>query len=331
MSRRWSGIILLLVLLTVASVLALGVGSTGHGPRRILALIGGGGTPEELDALHLVRLPRLLVAIGCGAALAVAGSLLQAITRNPLADSGILGINAGAGLAMILLLASYPDRKAAPPALLPLAAGAGALATAMLVQALSWRRGASSPIRLLLVGVAIGASASALMLMVSLSLNPSLLRFVIAWQAGTLSGRDLGAAAIVLPVAIAGLGLAWLMARRLDVLALGDEAAIGLGVPVSAVQGQAVLLAAGLAATAVAFAGNLGFVGLVAPHLARLLAGPRLRLALPAAALAGAVLTVLADALARTVVAPVELPTGVVVALVGVPALLVLLIRWSRP
>lgn len=324
-------LIVLAALLVLAVLLALGVGSTTHSPLRVLALFTGQGTAQEIDALWQVRLPRVLCAIGCGVALAVAGTLLQALTRNPLADSGILGINAGAGLGMILLVASYPSRNAAPMWLLPLAAAAGGLITAALVQALAWRGGLLPPIRLLLVGVAVGATASAAMLVVALGIDGSLLRFVVAWQAGTLSGRDLGNAALILPLAGAGVIAALGFARRLDVLALGDETATGLGMPVGATQAMIVAIAAILAAGAVAVAGNLGFVGLIAPHLGRVLVGPQTHRLVPTAALIGAGLVVLADVAARTVAAPIELPTGIVVALIGAPFLLVILARWSRP
>lgn len=317
--------------LVAAVLIALGVGSTTHSPLRVLALLTGAGTAQELDALWQVRLPRVLCAIGCGAALAVAGTLLQALTRNPLADSGILGINAGAGLGMVLLVATYPARNAAPVWMLPLAASAGGLLTAALVQALAWRGGLLPPVRLLLVGVAIGATAYAAMLVVALGIDGSLLRFVVAWQAGTLSGRDLNAAALVVPLAVGGVLAALVLARRLDVLALGDEAATGLGVPVGTTQALVVALASVLAAGAVAVAGNLGFVGLMAPHLGRVLVGPSAHRLVPTSALIGAALVVLADVVARTVAAPIELPTGIVVALIGAPFLLVILARWSRP
>lgn len=332
MNRRLSPVLIgLVVALALAVLLALGIGSTTHSPWRVLALVAGQGTTQELDALWQVRLPRVLCAIGCGAALAIAGLLLQALTRNPLADSGILGINGGAGLGMILLVVTYPSRTAAPVWLLPLAAAGGGLATALLVQALAWRGGLLPPVRLLLVGVAISATAGAMMLVVALALDHSLLRFVVAWQAGTLAGRDLTNAALVLPLAGAGIIAALLLARRLDVLALGDEAATGLGVPVGATQALVVTVAALLAAGAVAVAGNLGFVGLMAPHLGRVLVGPQTARLVPVTALTGAGLVVLADAGARTVAAPIEIPTGIVVALIGAPFLLVVLARWSRP
>ena len=327
--NRWFPV--LLAGLAIAVLLALGVGSTTHGPSQVLALLTGGGNAQELDALWQVRLPRVLVGIGAGAALAVAGMLLQTVLRNPLADSGLLGINAGGGLAMVALLATYPARSAAPPWLLPVAAAGGALATATLVLALAWRAGGVAPLRLLLVGLAVAASAGAAMLALSLAVDPALLRFVVAWQAGTLSGRDLDAALLVLPAAGGGGLLTWLLAPRFDLLALDDETAISLGLRPDRLRMLAVVIAALLAAAVVSVAGALGFIGLLAPGIARALVGHGLRRQIPAALLAGATIVVAADAAARTIVAPIELPTGILVAVVGGPVLLITLIRRSRP
>lgn len=329
--RSVAAFAILATALAGAVVAGLCLGSSGRSPARILALLVGDGTPFEIDALLHVRLPRVLVGAGAGAALAVAGALLQCVTRNPLADSGLLGINAGGGLAMVALLTAYPERGAVPPGLVPVAAAGGGLAAAAAVLALSWRRGGIAPIRLLLVGIAVSATAGAGMLALSLGLDTDLLRFVVAWQAGTLSGRDAAAAWLALPVAGAGLAAAWVLAPRLDLLRLGDDAAAGLGGRVDAMRSLAVAIAAVLAAAAVTVAGSLGFVGLIAPAIARTLLGGGLRRLAPAAALAGAAVVVAADAAARTVATPIELPTGILVALLGGPLLLVTLVTWSRP
>lgn len=324
---RWlalTGILIAVVLL------ALSIGSTNHDPTRIFALLAGDGSATEVDAILGVRLPRVLVGLGAGIALAVAGTLLQCVTRNPLADSGLLGINAGGGLAVVAVLATYPERSAAPAWLLPVAAACGGLCAAMLVISLSWRAGVLAPFRLLLVGLAIAATAGAIMLSISLGLDGNLLRYVIAWQAGTFSGRDFSAVAIVLPSAVIGGIVAWILAPWLDLLALGDDAATGLGLRTEFTRTMAVILAALLASSSVTVSGSLSFIGLLAPALARAVVGSGMRSQVPAAALIGAAIVILADALARTVAAPIELPTGILIGLVGGPALLITLIRWSR-
>jgi iron complex transport system permease protein len=328
--RRLGGVVVIASGLFLAILLALGCGSTTHDPLRVVALLLGQGTGQELDALYGVRLPRVLVGIGAGASLALAGLLLQAATRNPLADSGLLGIQAGSGLALAALLASYPSRGMAPPWLLPLAATGGGLAVAALVLALAWRPGGVPPLRLVLVGIAIAACASAATLTLTLAVDPAQLRFFVAWQAGTLSGRDMSAAAQILPVALLGAVAAWLAAPRLELLALDDETAIGLGLAPDRARSATVAAAAVLTAAVVPVAGALGFVGLLAPALARAVVGPGLRWQVPAVAIGGAAIVVAADAVARVVAAPIELPTGLLVALVGGPMLLIAMCRWSR-
>lgn len=331
-AARWPIVLLACsVALLVVFLLALGIGVTTKSPWDVVALLCGGGNDLARDALWQVRLPRVLVAGCCGVALAIAGAILQTLTRNPLADSGVLGINAGAGVAMVALLATFPSYRIAPAWLLPVAATCGGVFSAVLVQALSWQAGRLPGIRLLLIGIAVGATAGAIMLVIAVQVDASLLRFVVAWQAGTMSGRTMGDVALIAPVAVIGFVASLAMHRHLDVLQLGDDVAVGVGARVGHLQGLLVMLAAVLAATTVTVAGNLGFVGLIAPHIARLLVGSAARHVIPVTAIVGAIIVITADTAARILVQPVQLPTGVLVAVLGAPVLLITLARWSRP
>jgi iron complex transport system permease protein len=268
-----------------------------------------------------LRLPRVLVGLMAGAALGVSGLLLQALSRNPLASPGLVGINAGASAAAVATLLAFP---AMPAAAYPAAALAGGLGVAGAVFALSWDRG-PSPTRFLLVGVGAAACCAALTSLLLTRAAPDDAQAALGWLVGSLHGRSWPQAAALGPWLAALLPLAALQARALDAAALGHDVAAGLGVATARLTALSLLASAGLAAAAVATVGALGFVGLVAPHLARALVGPRHAFLLPVTALAGAALVLAADMAGRLAFAPVQLPAGVVTALVGVPYFLWLL------
>src|SRR5439155_10021426 len=278
------------------------------------------------DIVRSLRLPRAVLALLVGGALGLAGASLQALVRNPLADPFLLGLSGGASLGAVLAIALHVTG----PWALPLAAFVGALAAMALVYRLGLVGGAElDPRVLILAGVAVGAFASALTTaIVSLS-EAAQLRNAFLWLWGGLSGASWEALLIVclyVPVPLVTLFAA---ARPLDLLALGEEPARYLGADVTAVKRRVYIAASLLTAAAVAVSGVIGFVGLVVPHIARLTWGHRHRALLPAAFIGGGALLVLADTLARTVVAPRELPVGVVTALVGVPVFALLLRRWT--
>lgn len=279
---------------------------------------------ELPPAVRDVRLPRVACGAAVGAALAVAGAVLQTALRNPLADAGIVGVTAGAGLAALVGILFLP----ALPALVPPLAFFGGLAAVSLVIGLGFRHGGlrTGPLRLVLSGVAVqavGFAGVALLSFLYADRAPSFTAFLV----GSLNGRGWHEAQLVAVPALVGLGAAALVARPLDVLLLDDASAGGLGVAVRRARFLAAALAAWLAAAAVSVAGLVGFVGLVVPNGLRLLVGPRHRALLPASALGGAALVLLADAAARTLVAPVELPVGALLALIGGPYFLFVLWR----
>jgi iron complex transport system permease protein len=326
--RIWA---VLALLAGAALLLALGTGSALVSPWQVPQLLFTPDGSAAAEVLHTLRLPRALSAFAVGGLLALAGALMQVLLRNPLADPYILGISGGAAAGALAAMAA-----GMAAVLVQLGAFAGALLTIVLVFAIAHRdlsRVAApgtqdTAPRLLLTGVMLAAGWTALVTLM-LSLAPEArLRGMLFWLAGDLSGA--GSPAWPLLVLAGLLALAWPLARDLNVLLRGPLAAASLGVRVLPLRRGLYALASAAAAVAVTTAGSVGFIGLVVPHALRLLIGNDQRVLLPACVLAGGSLLVLADTVARTVLAPVQLPVGVIMALLGVPTFLVLLLRGDR-
>ena len=303
---------------------ALATGSVAIPAERLLAVITGDGTPLDRALVLELRLPRALAAFAVGGLLALAGALMQVLLRNPLADPYILGISGGAACAalgaMLLGLGG---------AWVSGSAFAGALLAMTLVFALGRGKGDWSPTRLLLTGVVIAAGWGAVISFLLATSPDRRLPGMLFWLmgdlgAGTAAGPGLGWAVLV-----AGLAIGLLLAGQLNVLAHGDLAARSLGVELGRLRGAIYLVASLLTASAVTLAGTIGFVGLVTPHMLRLVGLTDHRRLLPACVLLGGALLLLADTAARTMLAPRQLPTGVVTALIGVPLFLYLLRRGN--
>lgn len=309
----------------MVGIAGLGVGDVHVPPRQVVAALVGDADPLA-DGVVGMRLPRILVAALAGAALAVAGAVLQAVTRNPLADPLLLGVSGGASVGALGLLLLVPG---APVALVPLAAFGGAAAVLAVVVALAWR-GGLAPDRLALVGVGAAAFTAAV---VDLLVVRSGLRFAqaLVWLSGSTYARDLGDLRLLTPWLLVVVPLLWLFGRHVDLLGIGDDTARGLGLRVDAVRLGGLVGGCLLAASAVAAVGVVGFVGLLAPHLARPLSGPMHRRLVPVAAALGAVLVMGADLVGRTVLAPKEIPAGLVVSLLGAPFFVWLLWRTRSP
>jgi iron complex transport system permease protein len=293
----------------------------------VAAVLGGGGTAVERDIFLSLRLPRVLAGALVGAALAVCGTVFQALLRNPLAEPYLLGISGGGSFGAVLAIVFFGAGAAAPVWARTAAALAGCLLALAAVYTVAARGGALRPSTLLLAGVVANSFFLAGLACAQYAAAPTEAQAILRWVMGGLStgGRgELWALAVVAP-----LGTLYLFsrARELDLLAFGEETARHLGVPVEAVRRRAFLVASLLTAACVAVSGPIGFVGLFVPHAARFLVGTDHRLLLPAAFLAGAAFLPLADALARTALAPREVPVGIVTALVGAPAFVVLLVR----
>jgi iron complex transport system permease protein len=309
----------------VLSIAALCIGPTSLlDLPRLIELVRSGPASPELERAHLVlwelRLPRVLLAAAAGVNLALGGLLLQAIFRNPLAEPYLLGLSSGGALGAVLALAAGASVVTWP-------ALAGALLVAGVVLLLCQRRVAADLPSLLLVGVALGALAQAFTTAVILRFDPGALRSILFWLMGSFAGRGWNEVWMLLPAAMIGLLLVLLLHRPLDLIALGGESAHHLGVRVRLLQTGGIALAAVLAALTVAACGTIGFVGLMAPHMARRLAGAPHAASVPATALIGAMLTVGADLAARTMLAGTELPVGVITGAFGCVFFLALLTR----
>ena len=330
-------------LLTLATLMgAAASGAYAIAPGRLWQLLlqaFATPSPATPGADHLVfwtlRAPRLLLAVCTGAALGLAGALLQGIFRNPLADPGLVGVSSGAALAAAAAIVMGEAWWPGLPRLLGswtlvVSAFGGALLVTVMVYALAQVRGSTRLTVMLLAGVGINALAGALLGWVSQVATDAQLRALQFWLLGSLGGARWSAVALVGSVTLLALLGALRLARPLDALALGEAQAHAMGVSVERVKRQAVLCVALAVGAVTAVAGIVGFVGLVAPHGVRLLAGPGHRGVLPGSALLGAALVLAADAFARTVAAPAELPLGVLTAAIGAPFFLLLLVR-GRP
>lgn len=288
-------------------------------PEILAALSGERGTHAQI--LMNIRLPRTIVALLVGVNLSLSGAVLQAVMKNPLADPHIIGISSGAGLTGILVLLLLPEYGG----LVTPAAFVGAMGAAVLIYLLAWKNGIR-PVRIILAGVAVsaflGAGISALMILYSDRVHSALM-----WMVGGLSARSWPHVVMLWPYAFAGAFLAFLGARQLNILQLGDEVAKGLGLHVERTRILMTAVAALLAASAVSVVGLLGFVGLIVPHAARLLLGNDYSYLLPGAALLGAAVLTASDTVARLAFAPVELPVGILMAVLGAPFFLFLLRR----
>jgi iron complex transport system permease protein len=319
------GLPLCAALLGLTMMSSIAFGAADIAPADVwAALVAFDPTSTEHLIIQTLRIPRAAVAALVGASLAVAGALMQGLTRNPLADPGILGINTGAALGVV---AAVFFLKIGSLYLYALFAFLGAALTAIAVYALgSLGRGGPTPLKLTIAGAALTALLSSFTTGV-LILNQRTLEEVRFWLAGSVAGRDLNLLMQVAPYLLVGLLLAMALGRQITTISLGDDIAKGLGQRTGWVKGLSAVATVLLAGGAVAVAGPIGFVGLVIPHVVRFLVGQDYRWILPYAALLGAAFLVFSDVIARLVLRPTELPVGVMTALIGGP-LFVYLVRW---
>ena len=309
--------------LVAGLALSISVGAVSINLGEIVTAILGDSERVPRQIVWNLRVPRALVGGLVGMNLAVAGVLLQGIMRNPLAAPTIVGVTAGAGLAATAVLILVPGL----PTFLPLAAFCGAMAASTVVYILSWQPGTgTSPVRMVLAGVAVtsmlGAFTTGLMTLFSDRVQP-----VVLWMAGNLVGRSWNHLELIWVYSVVGLIGALLLVRQLNVMQLGDEPAQALGVRTERIRFVAIALASLLAASAVSVAGLVGFVGLMVPHVMRLLGGYNHAYLVVASAVGGAALLIWADLGARMVLAPLEMPVGIVTALIGGPFFVFLLYK----
>lgn len=334
--RRLSGPTLSLAmtgLLLAASMLSLTSGAAGLGPGDLLAALWGEGlSPRDKVVLFDIRLPRLALGMTVGAALAVSGVLLQGLFRNPLADPGIVGVSAGAGLGAVLAIVLGGLLPAAlttafGPALVPLAAGLGGWGTTILLYRIATSGRRTDVALMLLAGIALAALAGAGTGVLTYLADDRQLRDLTFWSMGSLAGATWTSLAAALPLVALALLVAPRLAPGLNALALGEAQAAHMGTDVQVLKRLTILSAAAATGAAVAVSGGIGFIGIVVPHLLRQVQGPDHRQLVPNAALLGAALLVLADLVSRSIVAPAELPIGILTALIGAPVFLWMLLQ----
>jgi iron complex transport system permease protein len=324
----------LAALLLVTSVSSLTFGAAGTSVWSALGDLMAGRELSQLDRIILfdIRLPRLCLGILVGAALAVSGAVMQGLFRNPLADPGIVGVSAGAGLAAItaIVLGSLLPvslRDTLGNGLVPVAAFFGGWGSTLILYRTATRGGQTSVATMLLAGIALGALAGALSGILVYMADDNQLRDLTFWGMGSLAGATWTKVLAALPVIALALCSAPFLARGLNGLALGEAAAGHIGIPVQQVKNIAIMAVAGATGAAVAVSGGIGFIGIVVPHLLRLATGPDHHPLLPNAALLGATLLLAADMIARVVIAPAELPIGIVTAVLGAPVFLWILLK----
>ncbi|GAA3812796.1 FecCD family ABC transporter permease [Streptomyces chiangmaiensis] len=323
--RPWILVGSLLALAVVCTLVSLTIGATRIPFSDVLTALSGQRTTDGAEVVLDFQLPRVLLCWVVGIGLAVSGGVMQGVVRNPLAAPDIIGVTKGAGFAGMLLVLTLPG---ASVALVPPAAFAGGVVGAGLVYLFAYRRGVS-PVRLALVGIAVSATFEAgiryLLVKYPLDVNASLI-----WLTGSLFGRSMDTVWMALPWIAVLVPAVLVMARRLDVLGLGDDLATGLGEPVERTRRNLLLLGVALASVCVAVAGTITFVGLIAPHIARRLVGGRHVVLLSAAAMIGVLLMLLADTVGRGIAPPLEIPAGVVTAVIGGPYFLYLLVKLGK-
>jgi iron complex transport system permease protein len=318
---------ILALALLAALLLAVAVGAVPVSPRQVVEALSGRGDGITRVIVLDLRLPRAVAAILIGAGLAVAGTVFQALLRNPLAEPYILGVSGGAAVAAVAVIGFA---GAIAGWAVPLAAFVGGVGAILLVFRIAASVGRALDTRvLLLAGVVVGAFFNAVIMLLLTLADVETFRSAIFWMMGSLASATWPTVGLLAASTLPALVLLLALARPLNLMAVGEETALYLGTPVERVKRIAYVVASLLVAAGVAAAGVIGFVGLIVPHALRLVWGGDHRFLLPGSALAGAGFLLLADTAARTIAAPVELPVGVVTALVGVPVFVVLLTRRS--
>jgi ABC-type Fe3+-siderophore transport system, permease component len=311
--------LILITLLVIFSLIAVAVGSARYSLKEIWDAFFNDGPRTIRVVILSLRLPRVILALLIGSCLSAAGALLQAVMKNPLADPGTIGVSAGAGTAAITILLLFPSLTMS----VPLFAFLGAGITCLLIYTLAWKEGVD-PVRIILSGVAVNSVLGSYNAMLQL-MNSNNLEGVLAFMSGSLAGRSWSHVRIMAAYAIIGLLLSFLCMKHANALQLGDEMAKNLGVRVNLSRICLSAVSAFLAAATVSVVGMIGFVGLVVPHIARMLVGSDYKIMLPTSMLLGAVTLVLADTIGRTIIPGMEIPVGIIMGVAGGPFFLYML------
>lgn len=319
------------MILGLVFLLSLSWGSYNFTFTEIINTFLGNGNKIQETVLYNLRLPRISVAILVGFGLSTAGCILQSITKNELAEPGIIGINAGAALAVVILISSgganyYEQIGNLTLLIMPAVAIIGAFASAALIYFLSYKKGVS-PIRLILVGIGVNAGINAFITLYQLNMSKGDYNQALTWISGSLWGSSWKFFVLILPIIILFVFLTIYRSKILDVMDLGDDIATGLGVKVESNRRIFLFFAVALSAASTAVAGNIAFLGLLGPHIARKLVGPVHRRLIPVAGIISSIIIIFADAISRNLFSPIEIPVGITISIVGVPYFIYLMLK----
>lgn len=308
------------ILLLIFIVISIGMGSVYISPLETIQTIFTRSEEMATTIIWDLRIPRVAVAAIVGVNLALSGALLQAVMRNPLADPGLTGVSSGASVTVLAIMLVFPNFTS----FVPIAAMIGGTIAVAIVYALAWKKNTISPVRIILAGVAVNAIFGGITGLLSI-LYSDRLPAALQWMNGSLGGKGMGDVAVLLPYSMIGWVLALFCIRSANLLSLGEKVASNLGENTNRIRILLSSVAVYLAAVSVSIVGLLGFVGLVVPHMARLIVGTNYRFVIPMSMVLGAVVLVIADTIGRTLFAPLDLPAGIIMAMVGGPYFLYLM------
>lgn len=322
---------ILFVLLISIFIISFNIGTFAIGPLDVIKTLFGQGNKKQELVLFTMRLPRIIIALLVGSALAISGTVLQGITKNDLADPGILGISSGAALAVVIYIyfmngKVYSDVSLLTVFTMPLVALLGAGFAAFLIYTLAWKKGIN-PTRLILIGIGINSAFSAMLILFQFRFSTQDFNKIMIWTSGSIWGTSWSYVVATLPFVFIFTALIIYKARYLDVLSLGDELSVGLGVHIEKERRTLLIYTVALAGAATAVAGTISFLGLIAPHIARKLVGPKHKLLIPTSALVSSIILLLSDTIAKNILAPIEMPVGIVVSIIGVPYFIYLIMK----
>jgi iron complex transport system permease protein len=319
---------ILFVLIMVTIVVGLGLGFSSLSYDRLIPTLLGQGSFKEEFVLFSIRLPRIIITLLAGMALALSGAILQGITRNDLADPGIIGINSGAGVAVTVFFLFFPIDSGSFTYMIPVVAFIGAMLTAILLYLFAYSKTEGlQPVRLVLIGVGFSMALSGAMIVLISSAERAKVDFIAKWIAGNIWGTDWPFIWALLPWLVVLLPFTLYKANRLNLLGLSEPVAIGVGVSIEKERIVLLITAVALAASAVSVTGGISFIGLMAPHMAKALVGPRNQLFIPVAILIGGWLLMFADTIGRNIMDSAGIPAGIMVALIGAPYFMYLLLK----
>lgn len=309
------------VILLIFIILAIGIGSVRLSPSEVLQTLSGSGTEQWNTILWNIRIPRVLLALLIGANLAVSGALLQAVMHNPLADPGLTGVSSGAAVTVLFIMLVMPELSS----MIPLAAIIGGGIAAAMVYGWAWTKSQGiTPIRIILSGVAVNAVFGGVIGLLSI-LYSDKLPGALSWMNGSLSGKGMNAVLTILPYSVVGWICALLCIRQANILRLGEQAAHNLGQNINRVRFTLSLVAVFLASISVSMVGLVGFVGLIVPHMARMMIGSDYKYSIPFSLALGAIVLIVADTIGRSLFSPLEIPAGIIMAMAGGPYFLYLM------